>query len=75
MKHPTRERLDTDGEYRVKVIADNSGKFVGNGVSFDTIIDAQEYARSLAARWTLVRKWAVFTAYGERVGDVVEVRS
>ena len=45
--------------YKVEVIADSSGKFCGNGLTFDTIDKAQDYARDLMSRWTLVTDWHV----------------
>jgi hypothetical protein len=64
-------RMDLDGEYCVKVVADNSGKFCGNGVTFDTVEDAAKYGADLAWRWIAVRQWAVFvTKTGERVTEV-----
>jgi hypothetical protein len=46
--------------YRVKVIADSSGEFVGNGLTFASIEEAKKYGRDLAWRWTAVREWKVF---------------
>ena len=34
--------------YRVEVIADNSGKWAGNGLTFPTVEQAEVYARYLA---------------------------
>jgi len=45
--------------YAVEVIADSSGKWCGNGLRFQTIEDAESYARDLASRWTLVRETRV----------------
>ena len=50
--------------FRVEVIADNSGKWAGNGLTFPTVEQAEVYARDLAWRWTLVRKWRVVPAEG-----------
>ena len=38
-----------------EVIADNTGKFVGNGLRFATFDEAQRWAQDLASRWILVR--------------------
>ena len=46
-------------KYKVEVIADNSGEWVGNGLRFSTRDEAETYARDLAWRWTLVREWRV----------------
>ena len=43
--------------YRVEVIADSSGKWVGNGLTFETASDAETYALDLAMRWTAVHDW------------------
>jgi hypothetical protein len=40
--------------YKPEVIADNSGKFVGNALRFSTREKAEAYVADLAARWTLV---------------------
>jgi hypothetical protein len=45
--------------FKVEVIADNSGRWVGNGLTFPTQSEAQSYANDLAMRWTLVRDWRV----------------
>lgn len=45
--------------YAVEVIADNSGKWVGNGVRFPTEAAAKRYGEDLFLRWTLVREWRV----------------
>ena len=45
--------------YAAEVIADNSGRFVGNGLRFATRRAAEEYAEDLMSRWTLVRSWRV----------------
>jgi peroxiredoxin len=44
---------------RVEVIADDSGKFCGNGLTFDTMEQALAYGYNLSSRWTLVRKFRV----------------
>jgi|KBSSwiStaDraftv2_1062776.scaffolds.fasta_scaffold646892_2 hypothetical protein len=48
--------------YKVEVIADNSGKWVSNALRFPTEEKAEAYAKDLASRWTLVRKWRVVPA-------------
>ena len=45
--------------YKVEVVADNSGKYVGNGLQFDHVSEAEEYGIDLMSRWTLVRTWRV----------------
>lgn len=45
--------------FAAEVIADDSGKFCGNGLRFATTEEASTYARDLEARWILVRKWRV----------------
>ena len=39
-----------------EVIADDSGKFVGNGLRFATSEEAEVWARDLSMRWLLVRE-------------------
>lgn len=41
--------------YKAEVIADNSGQWVGNGLRFASVAEAEAYVRGLASRWTLVR--------------------
>jgi len=41
--------------WKGEVIADGSGKFVGNGMAFATKAEAENYVADLAMRWTLVR--------------------
>jgi len=45
--------------YKVEVIADNSGTWAGNGLTFATLEDANDYARDLYARWTAVRDFRI----------------
>lgn len=45
--------------YKVEVIADSSGVWCGNALTFTTREDAELYARDLANRWTLVRQWRI----------------
>ena len=52
----------TEGQYKAEVIADDSGKWAGNGLRFDTITEAESYARDLMNRWTLVSEWRVVEA-------------
>ena len=51
--------------YRVEVIADSSGKYCGNGLTFPTVDKASEYARDLFGRWTLVTAWRVVDTEGK----------
>ncbi len=46
-------------EFKVEVIADNSGRWCGNQLVFATREEGEAYARDLANRWTLVREWRV----------------
>ena len=46
-------------KYKVEVIADNSGTWAGNGLTFETKEKAEEYARDLHSRWMVVREWRV----------------
>jgi len=45
--------------FKAEVIADSSGEWVGNALTFDTREQAETYARDLFARWTAVREWRV----------------
>lgn len=40
--------------FKVEVIADSSGKWVGNAVRLATKEEAEAYGRDLAGRWMLV---------------------
>ena len=51
--------MNVKGPYRVEVIADGSGKYAGNALTFPTLEEAKAYARDLMRRWTLVRSWRV----------------
>ena len=46
-------------KFKVEVIADSSGVWAGNSLTFETAEKAEEYARDLFSRWTAVRKWRV----------------
>jgi hypothetical protein len=41
--------------YAAEVIADSSGKWVGNGLRFATEEEAEVYVQALMMRWTAVR--------------------
>ena len=58
--------------YIVEVVADSSGEFCGNGLTFETIGAAEIYARDLFARWTGVRKWRVVNKATKAVVKVSE---
>lgn len=45
--------------YKAEVIADNSGKFCGNGIALATEAEARKYGEDLSARWTAVREMRV----------------
>ncbi len=51
-------------KFKVEVIADASGAWVGNQVKFDTRGEAETYAIDLAGRWTSVRDWRVVEIEG-----------
>ena len=59
--------------FKVEVIADNSGQWCGNGRTFQTTGEATEYAQDLAWRWTLVRRWRVVRTEGGEVMAESEV--
>lgn len=46
-------------KYKVQVIADDSDTWVGNGLEFDSVQTAANYAEDLERRWTLVQDWRV----------------
>jgi hypothetical protein len=45
--------------FEPQVIADSSGKWVGNAVRTATKAEAETYVRDLSYRWTLVRETRV----------------
>jgi len=45
--------------WKAEVIADNSGRWCGNGLRFATKAEAQQYALNLARHWTMVERWRV----------------
>jgi hypothetical protein len=47
--------VSTPTSYAAEVIADNSGKWVGNGLRFATEEEAQAYVHGLMWRWMAVR--------------------
>jgi hypothetical protein len=60
----------TEGRYKVEVVADDSGQWCGNMLRFDTLEQARSYGVDLACRWTLVRKFRVVdTETGEPVPE------
>ena len=48
--------------YKVEVIADSSGIWVGNTLEWRTTEEAEAYAKDLMGRWTQVREWRVVPA-------------
>lgn len=48
--------------FKPEVIADDSGRWHGNGLRFATAAEAQVYVTSLALRWTSVRDTRVIEA-------------
>ncbi len=47
---------------KVEVIADDSGKFCGNALTFATAKEAVAYGDDLSGRWMLVREFRVVVA-------------
>ncbi len=50
---------EVEKPFKVQVIADNSGRWVGNQCRYATKVEAETAARDLARRWLLVRRWQV----------------
>jgi len=59
IKESSENRDGRSMKYKVEVIADSSGEWVGNQLKFPTPEKATEYANDLFSRWTEVRKWRV----------------
>jgi hypothetical protein len=53
--------------YRVQVIADSSGNWCGNGLTFPDVAAAKAYAQDLFARWTAVVEWRVVDSDGAEI--------
>ncbi len=53
--------------FRAEVIADSSGKFCGNGLTFNTIAEAQTYVSDLMSRWILVTQTRIIDMESEAV--------
>lgn len=51
--------LKEESMFTVEVIADNSGQFCPNGLTFTTLVQAEAYAKDLYSRWTAVKTWRV----------------
>lgn len=49
---------------KVEVVADSTQKWCGNGLTFDSEEKAEDYARDLMSRWTLVQNWRIIDANG-----------
>lgn len=43
--------------FRVEVIADSTGKWIGNGLRFETREEAEKYGVTLFSSWTAVQSW------------------
>ena len=56
-------------KFKVEVIADSSGKWCGNALTFDTKEQAESYGKNLYARWTAVREWRVVETATEPVAS------
>jgi hypothetical protein len=62
--------MKTERGFKVEVIADSSGNWAGNGLTFETASDAETYAKDLARRWTLVSDWRIVEVCPEL--DIIE---
>jgi hypothetical protein len=51
----SQRQLEGFGSFKAEVIADNSGRWVGNELRFATEKEANEYGLDLSMRWTAVR--------------------
>ena len=55
----------TTRSFAAEMIADSSGKFVGNELRFHTRAQAEAYARDLASMWPDIREWRVVESTDE----------
>ena len=51
--------MNTARNWKVEVVADNSGKWCSNGMLFAFELEARVYAIDLASRWASVRDYRV----------------
>jgi hypothetical protein len=51
--------MSDTNDFKVEVVADSSGQFCGNGLTFATKPEAIAYAKDLSSRWMLVKLWRV----------------
>ena len=51
--------------WKPEVIADNSGKWCGNGLAFATQDEAERWARDLSMRWILVSDYRAVESHEE----------
>lgn len=58
---------ETKPSYRVEVVADSTGNWVGNALVFVDLEEAKQYAIDLFSRWTAVREWRVIDDAGNPV--------
>jgi|WetSurSiteA1Bulk_404760.scaffolds.fasta_scaffold00108_40 hypothetical protein len=52
---------EMDGKFKVEVLADNSGKWAGNGLVFVNEEEAHEYGKDLYSRWMAVKEYRVIS--------------
>ena len=55
----TKKESQAPKSYAAEVIADSSGSWCGNGLTFVSSSEAGEYAKDLASRWLAVREHRV----------------
>ena len=60
-----KEETPSPKSFAAEVIADNSGKWCGNGLYFATEDEAGKYVRDLEGRWVLVRDTRVIQVVGQ----------
>ena len=58
-------------KFKIEVIADDSGKWAGNAMVYDTFEEAKAEALSLAHRWILVRQARV-VGFSDELGTESE---
>jgi hypothetical protein len=57
--------------FKVEVIADDSGKWCGNMLTFQSEAEARTYAENLSNRWLAVRSWRVVKCAVPGDGELV----
>lgn len=59
MSNPFNSLYDGSGAYRVDCAVRGESNYASNALTFATVEDAEDYARDLYCRWTMLASWRV----------------